>query len=222
MTSAVRESGVPSRIQPTASDARGRSCRPVGTGWDSRLTPVLTARDESSTQLSGRTYTVPPTRPLTPRSDIPGRVLSGGQTWGPTRQRTPRPAALVILRERRQRAEHRPPRFLLSCHGDGVGHGGAEADTVTPVPLLKRTYSVPVGRGLSCRMVCLAAGKHRQKTRCRREACALADNWCLRACLSPTTAVRRPSRRRCRAGAQGGLPPATALVRGHYPRGTPE
>jgi len=47
-----------------------------------------------------------------------------------------------------------------------------------------------VNPGLPRQLICLAAGQARQKTECGGEACALAESWCLTACLTFTTAVR--------------------------------
>jgi hypothetical protein len=124
-----------------------------------------------------------------------------------------------------------PPRVPLAPpHGDGVGHGGAEANRDTPFPPLKRTCFRPMHRGPPRRVVCLATGQHRQQTGRRREACAQTNRWCLSACLTPTTG-RPPAHHRAQTPPSdsrrtGGLPPlprwSAAITQGVYPgRGPP-
>ncbi len=83
MTSAARESGVPSHNSPTAADARLAPWS-VETGWDSHRHPSKQHPISPSAQLNGRMDAVPPTRPAQ-GSDLTSRdrVTSGGQTSGP-------------------------------------------------------------------------------------------------------------------------------------------
>lgn len=65
-----------------------------------------------------------------------------------------------------------------------------EADRGTPLRPLNRPVSGTVDRGLPHRVVCLAAAQDRRETGGGTEACALAESWCLTACLTPTTAAQ--------------------------------
>lgn len=177
-----------------------------------------------SAQLNSRMDAVPPTR-FAPGSGPTSRdrVASGGQTSGPPHRRItgqlPSPCGNVGNDRNTD-----PPRVSLAPpHGDGVGHGGAEATRDTPFPPLKRTCFRPTHRSPPRRAVCLPTGQHRQQTGRRREARALTNRWCLSVYLTPPPAVRRPSRAETPpliVGAQGSTP-ATALVSGHYPGGLP-
>jgi hypothetical protein len=174
--------------------------------------PVPTAPDESLCTAQ-RPYGCRPAHPPRPRfrPDMPGQ---GYQRWadiGANPSANHRPVA-VILRERGQRPEHRPPRVPLAPpHGDGVGHGGAEATRDAPFPPLKRTCFRPTHRGTPRRVICLATGQHRQQTGRRHEARAPTNRWRLNACLTPTTTGRRRpitgrKHRRQTAGALGVYP----------------
>jgi hypothetical protein len=77
----------------------------------------------------------------------------------------------------------------LPC-SNGDSPRRSEADRGYPVSTADSASFGMVDPGVPRQVVCLAAGQARQETECGGEACALAESWCLIACLTPTTAVR--------------------------------
>jgi hypothetical protein len=162
--SAARIRDVPSRNPPPASDARDRPCGlwgRVGTAADTPSQPHAMSPLPSSAAVW--TLSRPPVPPRS-RPDIPGRVLSGGRT-----RVHPFGRLLFVLRECGQRAKHRPPRFL-PCPSHGDGPRRCRGRQGYPFPTAEKDLFPGWGRGLPRRVVCLAAGQHRQQTGCRREA----------------------------------------------------